>query len=156
MESFRKQNKMTKARGLPKSPPETHSSELLLKVGSGCSLLQSQERGKVGGKESLLYFRGWQLAGVGGDGGGCRCVSVQGLTPPHPPLTTRGRGFYRQKRGLRAETAPSALTSSCSWSRWAEQQQPDFVKHSLSSVPGSVCSHVFETSSWNGGSEVRA
>lgn len=31
---------------------------LLLKMGSSSSLLESQQRGKVGGEESLLYFRG--------------------------------------------------------------------------------------------------
>ena len=35
---------------------------LLLKVGSSC-LLKSQYRGKVGGKECLLYFGCWQVGG---------------------------------------------------------------------------------------------
>ena len=30
-------------------------------VWSGCSPLKSQQTGQVGGKESLLYFRCWQL-----------------------------------------------------------------------------------------------
>ena len=41
--------------------------QLLPKVGSGCS----QQRGKVGEKESLVYFRGWQskVFEIGNDGG---------------------------------------------------------------------------------------
>ena len=36
--------------------------------GSGCWPLESQQRGKAGGKESLLCFRGRQPGG-GGEGG---------------------------------------------------------------------------------------
>ena len=69
-------------------------------------LLISQRRGQVGGKESLLYFGGWQPWGGGGP------TAVQMLIPSaHPPPENQGaRAFTERGRGLHAETAQSALT----------------------------------------------
>ena len=73
---------------------------------SGYLLLISQWRGQVGGKESLLYFGGWQPWGEGGP------TAVQMLIPfAHPPPENQGaRAFTERGRGLHAETAQSALT----------------------------------------------
>ena len=73
------------------------SQQLLLKVESGHS-------GKLGGKESLLYFESGNLVGV-------RWTVVQRLTTPN--LTSLGnqwsRDFIAERRGLHAETAQSDL-----------------------------------------------
>ena len=77
---------------------------MLLKVGS-IWLLKSRERGKAGGKESLLYFGGWQL-GMGA-GRADSCLEVD-LHPRQPQPVVQG--FIDWGRGLHAETAQSALT----------------------------------------------
>ena len=73
---------------------------------SGYLLLISQWRGQVGGKESLLYFGGWQPWCGGGP------TAVQMLIPSaHPPPENQGaRAFTERGRGLHAETVQSALT----------------------------------------------
>ena len=41
-----------------------HTLIIVMKVGSGCSLLKHQSRGQVGEKESLLYFDAGNLGGM--------------------------------------------------------------------------------------------
>ena len=54
-------------------------------VGSGYSSLKSQQRGKFGGKESMLYFGCWQpVGGRWGGGGGGRLLS-KGQLPTSAP-----------------------------------------------------------------------
>ena len=79
---------------------------LLLKVGSGCLQFKSQQRGKLGGKESLqnwLYF-GYQQWGRRRRG----CLSKGQLPTPKP--TIWGKNFYRQRGVLHVQTVQSALT----------------------------------------------
>ena len=59
--------------------------------GSGCSPLKSQKAGQVAGKESLLYFRCWQL----GVGSGGRVVDIcpKAYSPRWEAV---GKSFYRQ------------------------------------------------------------
>ena len=66
-------------------------------------LYQLSYQGSHGRKESLLYFRCWQL---GGHGGGQ--TSVQRQIPPTDDLV--GQEFLMAGEGLHAETAQSALT----------------------------------------------
>ena len=81
---------------------ECHDAKVVLKVGSGCSPLESQCLiGKVGGKESLLYSRGRQQRRN-------RHTCVQRLVLPDNNQWSRA--FIGRGRGLHAETAPSALT----------------------------------------------
>ena len=99
--------------GIPASP--TYGVVMLPKVGSGCLPLESQySRGKVGGKENLLYF---QRLATGGEG---RLVSKGQLLH----WQSGGKSFQRgvsgahwRREGLHAGTAQSALTSSWNWSR---------------------------------------
>ena len=89
----------TKSRSLRE---ECHDAKVVLKVGSGCSPLESQYLiGKVGGKESLLYSRGRQQRGN-------RHTCVQRLVLP--ANNQWSRAFIGRGRGLQAETAQSALT----------------------------------------------
>ena len=66
--------------------------------GSGCLPLKSQSTGQVGGKESLLCFRCWQLWGEGGG------HLSKGRLPPTPTRQAGGKGLH-------AETADSSLNS---------------------------------------------
>ena len=72
-----------------------------MRGGSGYSPLKSQWTGQVGGKESLLYFRCWQLWWQG-------VVDVCPKAHSHP-VNQWARAFIDSKKGLHAETAQSAL-----------------------------------------------
>ena len=58
-------------------------------VGSGCSQLWSQWRGKVGWNECLLYRRDWPWEEVGGQ------TPAKRPTPSHWP--SGSKSFYRQR-----------------------------------------------------------
>ena len=75
------------------------------KVGSGCSALKSQWTCQVGGKKNLHYFRCWQLRGRSD-------ICPKASSPPwHTHTNKQGiKNFIDRERGLRAETAQSALT----------------------------------------------
>ena len=62
---------------------------------------KANKTGQVGGKESLLYFRYGQLGGGG--------HLSEGWLPTMPG-NQWGKSFYRQRRGLHAETAQWGLT----------------------------------------------
>ena len=70
-------------------------------VGSGCSPLKSQQTGQFGEKESLLYFKIWQL------GAGGRHLSKGWHTSPPPPTHT-----HPSRQGTTAfiDRAQSSLT----------------------------------------------
>ena len=100
----------------------------LPKVGSSCLQLKSQKkkkkRGKVGGKESLLYFGCWQ---PGEDG-----LLSTGCLPLHPLIAYQwARALYRRGRGLCAETAQSTLpviSKLIMW--WSDQRHLDCFEYS--------------------------
>ena len=99
------------------------------KMGSGCLPLKSQQRGQVGGKESLLYF-GFQQLGQGEDIGvgvyACPVVNSQ----PHT-YNQWARAFIGRGRWLYAETAQSALTvilKLVMW--WSDQCHLDCFRYS--------------------------
>ena len=73
---------------------------------SGYLLLISQRRGQVGGKESLLYFGGWQPWGWREANS---CTEADSLCPS-TTQESGARAFMERGRGLHAETAQSALT----------------------------------------------
>ena len=85
----------------------------------------------------MLYF-GSSPEGEGGQ------TSVQRLTPT-PTQTSRGKDFYRQREGLGAGTARSALTVLAL--ALGGLRGVICVKHRGPSVPGLVCLHFFEASS---------
>ena len=83
------------------SVQETNISTVLwLKVGSGCSPLKSQWKGKVGGKESLLYFECWQPVG--------RVGTCSKADTSHWQAT--GKSFYRLRKG--------AISRNCTKTSW--------------------------------------
>ena len=80
------------------------SARLQPKLESGCSPLKTQWRGKVDGKERLLYFGCWQ------QGEGNHLSKVQLPPHPHPLWQSGARALTDRVRGLHAEIAQSALT----------------------------------------------
>ena len=76
--------------------------KVIPKWGSGFSPFKSQSRGQVGRKEHLLYFRCQYVVGGG-------WAPVQRLTALFLE-NEWARAFIDRGRGLRAETAESALT----------------------------------------------
>ena len=121
---------------------ECHDAKVVLKVGSGCSPLESQCLiGKVGGKESLLYSRGRQQRRN-------RHTCVQRLVLQQSVV----KSFYRQREGFtcrnRAVSSDSHLEIG---RRWSDQLHLECFKYSSSSVPKLVCSHFFKVISWNFG-----
>ena len=70
-------------------------------VGSGCSPLKSQQTGQFGEKESVLYFKIWQLGAEG------RHLSKDWHTSPPPPTHT-----HPSRQGTTAfiDRAQSSLT----------------------------------------------
>ena len=108
--------------------------------------LKRQQIGQDGGKESLLYFRFWQLLGEGS-----RHLSKGQL--PQPPPREWGESFYRQ-RGAVAICRNSTVISNSHLQighQWSDQHHLDCFQYHYSSGPGSLCSHFFVANSWNCG-----
>ena len=84
-------------------------------------------------------------------------LPFKGRLLPHPPTPATdnqwARAFIDRGRGLRAETEQSARIVILKLVvRWSDLHCLDCFKYSSSPVPGSVCSHFLEASSWNSGS----
>ena len=94
----------------------------------GVWLLTTQKpiKRQVGGKESLLYFGGWQPGWAGHTDS---CPKMDSL---HPDTDNQGaRAFIDGGRGLRAETAQSALTVVLKLvMQWSDQCHLDCFKYS--------------------------
>ena len=69
-----------------------------------------------------------------------------------PPDYEWARAITGGGRGLHVEKAQSALRVILKLVMGGLISHLDYLKYSLSSVPGSGCSHFFEASSWSCGS----
>lgn len=116
----------------------------LLKVGSSCLLLKSQQRGWDGGKENLLYSGCLQPRGKGR-------ADICPKADYSPPTQAGGKSFYRQSEGASCRRAESDLTVILKSVICGLTSIILVILGSQSSIPGSVCSHFFEASSQNCG-----
>ena len=115
-------------------------------VGYCCLPFKRQPRAQLLRKKSLLSFR---------------CRHLQGewtsFCPkadcPSPQLANRGTSALIDRgRGLLAKTEVSSNSHFEINHQWSEQHHRDCFRHSKSTVPGSLYSHLLETSSLNCGS----